>query len=238
VNDVIRKIFASGYVEDAQGNRHRPTVSIPTDTGAILYDLIRAARPSRTLEIGLAYGISSLFICQALADNQHGRHVAIDPQQKTGFNSIGLLNLERARLRDLVDWREAASDVALPELWRAGERFQFAFIDGCHLFDVALLDFYYIDKMLSAAGYVVLDDIWMPGIRKLVSFIVRNRSYELVGTKSSAPVPLWKRVGRIGVRFLRKPVERNSRLKLSPRNVVVLRKTADDNRAWDYHRSF
>ena len=167
-----------------------------------------------------------------------GRHVAVDPFQVSDFNSIGLLNLERAELRQLVDWREARSDLALPEMWRAGERFEFAFIDGCHLLDAVLVDFYYIDKMLPVGGYVVFDDVWMRGVRKVISFALHNRRYELVRMKSPLPVPLWKRAGRIGVRFLQTPLERDWRLRLLPLNIAVLRKTAEDERDWDYHRRF
>jgi len=72
---------------------------------------------------------------------------------------------------------------ALPRLCAEGERFDFVFIDGRHLFDCVLVDFFYVDRLLEVGGYVALDDLWMPAVRKVKSFILRNRSYELV------PVP-------------------------------------------------
>jgi len=45
--------------------------------GMWLYDLCRVAKPKSTLEIGMAYGYSTLYFLAALANNQIGTHTAV-----------------------------------------------------------------------------------------------------------------------------------------------------------------
>jgi predicted O-methyltransferase YrrM len=68
----------------------------------------------------------------------------------------------------------------LPRLVDDGTRIQFAFIDGWHTFDHALVDFFYVDQMLEPGGVVVLDDVVLPGLQRLADFIVTNRDYTVV----------------------------------------------------------
>jgi predicted O-methyltransferase YrrM len=239
MNALLERIYRSGEVEDADGHRIRCSpVGVTLEAGTVLYDLIRATRPERTLEIGLAYGVSALFICQAHRDNGTGRHTAIDPFEQDVWQSIGVLNIERAGLSDLFRFLPAPSFEVLPQLYAGGERFDFALIDGSHLFDDALIDFFYIDKLLTVGGHVVFDDLWMPGVRKVVAFVLRNRAYRLVRPSVRYRAPVWKRVARVGRRILQDPFGRDVRLKLVTENVGVLTKTAEDARPWDHHRSF
>lgn len=117
MNSLIKQIYQSGYVHDVNGNKYKHTVaSIQYDTGTLLYDFIRTFQPENTIEIGLAYGLSALFICQAHQDNGSGNHTAIDPIQEEYYKSIGLLNIERANLRHLFRFHEAHSDKVLPNV--------------------------------------------------------------------------------------------------------------------------
>jgi len=238
MNKVIDDIVRTGHVTDRQGNAFEPVSAVTLESGALLYDIVREHKPSRSLETGMAYGMSTLFICQALEDNRAGSHIAIDPFQTDEFKSIGLLNVERAGLAHRLHFHEAASDMMLPKLWADGARLDFAFIDGWHLFDFTLVDFYYIDKLLSVGGHVAFDDLWMPAVRKVVSFVLRNKPYELVRVASTRPAPAWKRIVRIGRRFAQDPLGRDWGPKLLPHNIAILRKMGDDSRTWDFHRRF
>ncbi|HET9062891.1 MAG TPA: class I SAM-dependent methyltransferase [Candidatus Binatia bacterium] len=239
MNAVIERIRASGYVEDAEGKTYPAKASaVSFEAGALLYDFIRAAKPARTLEIGMAYGISTLFICQAHRDNGSGTHTAIDPFEETVFKSIGLLNLERAKLRDLVQFHPAPSDEVLPQLCTRNERYEFAFIDGNHRFDYVLVDFFYVDKLLEVGGHVAFDDIWMSGVRKAASFVTTNKPYRLVRAPATARTPTSTRMLRLGRRILQNPFGRDWALKLVPQNVAIFEKTAKDSRVWDFHRTF
>lgn len=101
MNSILERIYETSRVEDAEGNLIDPfPVAIPCETGTILYDLIQEYQCKNTLEIGLAYGLSTLFICQAHRDKTEGNHIAIDPKQTQLWKSIGLLNIKRAGLEE------------------------------------------------------------------------------------------------------------------------------------------
>lgn len=238
MNLLLEQIYQTRQVEDAEGNAINP---FPTATayelGKVFYDLIQEEKLERTLEVGMAYGLSTLFICQAHSDKGTGHHTAIDPNQNSLWRSIGKLNIEKAGFADRFRFFEACSHEVLPQLLANGEQFDFAFIDGMHLFDYALVDFFYIDKMLRVGGYVIFDDIWMPSIRKVLYFVVQNKAYELI--KFSTQQNLRKRASRMARRFLQDPLERDYKgIKFTPENICILRKLSEDNRHWEFHRSF
>ncbi len=172
---LLEQIYETGEVEDEQGARHpaRPT-SISRDEALALARCARDHRASRTLEVGMAYGLSTL----ALAGAHVGAHVAIDPFQRTDWRSIGMLNVARSGLEGRVRLIERRSDEALADLAARGERFDLAFIDGLHLFDATLVDFHFVDRLLDVGGRVALHDLWMPSVRAAVDFIAANRAYE------------------------------------------------------------
>ena len=67
--------------------------------------------------------------------------------------------------------------LALPDLLRAGERFDIAYIDGWHTFDYTLLDLFYIDRMLDAGGVVGINDCGFAAVDAAVRFLVTHRDY-------------------------------------------------------------
>ena len=82
MNEVIERIYRTGKVEDPSRGPITPfPASIPYETGALLYSMVSREQLGRTLEVGMAYGLSTLFICQAHGDRGSGAHTAIDPYQ-------------------------------------------------------------------------------------------------------------------------------------------------------------
>lgn len=239
MNDTLAQIFRSGEVTDADRKTYpHASASITWETGTLLYNFVRANKPRSTLEVGMAYGISTLFICQAHRDNGGGTHTAIDPAQERLFRSIGLLNIERANLKDLLCFHQVRSDEILPMLCTQNTRVDFAFIDGSHLFDFALVDFHYIDRLLPIGGCVAFDDLWMPGVRKVVSFVLKNAPYKLTLPPSAPNVPMGKRLGRAARRMAQNPLGLDWKLKCVPHNIAFLEKVASDTRGWRFHRAF
>jgi predicted O-methyltransferase YrrM len=239
MNTLIERIYQTGVVEDPDGGSVRPfPTSVSRVTGALLYDLVSKEGLHRTLEVGMAFGLSTLFICQAHRDKGLGSHTAIDPQQGSRYRGIGLSNVRKAGLEGHLTFHEAPSFEVLPALCRAEEVYDLAFIDGRHVFDYVLVDFFYIDKLLRVGGYVVFDDLWLPQVRKVISFVLRNRGYRLIKARGNHRSPLWRRVARGMRRFLQTPLTRDIAVKLMGENVAVLQKVADDQRTGSCHRSF
>jgi predicted O-methyltransferase YrrM len=245
VNPLIEYIYKTRWVEDSEGNLINPfPTSIPYDEGLALYNFIRSTKAENTLELGLAYGLSTLFLCQAHHDNGMGHHTAVDPFECTQWKSIGLLNIRKAGLDSLLRFCAAPSDEILPQFLRDGERFDFIFIDGNHRFDYALLDFFYADKLLNSGGYIMFDDMWMPAIRKVCGFILRNRNYRLTTGFFGNPVPLWERCLRFAKSVVQSPLDIHSIsfsgyvLAKGVFKYCLMQKVADDKRKWDHYKSF
>ena len=239
MNPVIEELCAAPRRRALPDGRPGMNSAVQRVSGQMLYDRILECGYERTLEVGLAYGLSALFICQAHADRGAGAHIAVDPCQSSRFAGQGLAHLERAGLAGHVTFFEAPSYAVLPRLVADGTVLDFAFIDGRHLFDYTLVDFFYIDLMLRVGGEVAIDDLWLPGVRTAVSYILRNRAYDLVRRPASdRQSPRLRRLARVGRRYLQQPLGGDGRLKRYPLNTCLLRKRAPDERASADHVSF
>jgi predicted O-methyltransferase YrrM len=243
VNPVLREIIDTGLVRAADGLQTLPlhsNVSVPE--GETLHQLVSSLAPLTTLEVGLAYGVSALWICDALKPD--ARHIVIDPNQYRGpwgneWLGIGLANLERAGVGPLIDFRGKPSFRALPALEREGTRLDFALVDGIHTFDYVMVDFFFIDRMLRVGGVVAFDDAHWPAIRKVCRFIAANRNYSVV--PAADPMPgrpsllrntlgkIGRRLNQIG-RLVRPEILRpDDELGISG-TMVAFRKERDDDR--------
>jgi hypothetical protein len=107
-------------------------VITPFTQGYALYSLAVEEKLAETLEVGLAYGGSALFLCEAHRTMGHGRHTAIDPFEATYFGGEALRWVEAAGLTSVFRWIEARSDTALPALRSSGDRFDLVYLDGSH----------------------------------------------------------------------------------------------------------
>jgi hypothetical protein len=202
--------------------------------------------PTVTLEVGLAHGISALFICDALNVRNGTQHIVIDPNQhRDSWDGTGIANLRRAGYGDIVRLIEAPSYRALAELEGSGQRIDFAFIDGWHTFDFALVDFFFIDRMLNVGGVVAFDDADWPAIRKVCRFVKTCPAYSVLGVDGSDPERSLKRC--ISERLLRHgPFRKLLRSEvITPDGSIGLvgrciafQKKADDSRRFDHFVDF
>jgi hypothetical protein len=236
-----QRLIERGVVTDDRGN-DRPLVgNVSTSEADRIYRLVREAQPEVSIEIGLACGVSSLAIVQALADNGCGRHYIVDPFQRVQWGGAGLRALHDAGLDDRVEFHEAFPEEAVPTLPRAS----FAFIDASHLFDLTLLDFVLVDKRLDPGGLLGFHDSGMPSVGKALRYILTNRAYRV-----HEPVPLTagsRRKSRLSKALQHVP--RASRV-LRPEvltrtaefgvqaNMAFLEKLRDDDRDWQDHVEF
>jgi predicted O-methyltransferase YrrM len=247
VNEILQDILSTGKVQSVNGEKFDLVASITPGVGELLSSLIQQRKPKVSLEVGLAYGISALYICDALTKVGAKRHYIIDPNQSADWKGIGLLNLERAGYKGLIEFREKPSHVALPELLAEGVKVDFGFIDAYQVFDQAIVDFFYVDKILKIGGLMAFDDANWPSLRKALRFIVKNRKYQVVACDpspfskrdklSQLLMPLTARLG--GLLIKPEILEPDGSLGLVPGSrFVVLRKQGDDDRKIIHHRPF
>ena len=184
VHQVRERLFAAGTVVARADGRSRELfpLAIGMDEGLALLEWVRKERAQRTLEAGLGFAISTLFICEGLLENgSDGRHVAADPYQfrglpihRTTYVGVGLQILEDAGVRDLVEFYAEESQIVLPRLLAEGREFDLAFLDGNHRFEGVFLDLIYSGRLLKEGGIVFVDDWQLPGVRRAVDFCLAN----------------------------------------------------------------
>jgi hypothetical protein len=210
-----------------------------------LYSAVRDIRPNASVEIGFCCAGSGMAILKALDDNRHGTHHACDPYQTSYAGAAGLKNVEAAGLQARLRFFEDFPENVVPKL----PRLQFGFIDASHLFDLSMLDFVLVDKMLDVGGVLGFHDLWMPSLQKLVRFIISNRAYEVY--RAPGQLPVVPRLGplRRAATAIARVVPRANKVFAPellrpwahfgiPGNIALLRKTAEDRRDWRHFVPF
>jgi predicted O-methyltransferase YrrM len=155
--------------------------AISETEGAFLHELVRSRPIRSSIEVGCGFGLSSAQICTALMDRPGARHLILDPFQTAVFKDAGVQLLRRIGV-DFFELIEKPSEIALPGLLAAGEKFDFCFIDGFHTFDHTLIDFYYLNRMLRVGGIMAIDDVNHPAVNKAVKYMYTYPCYRLVGS--------------------------------------------------------
>ena len=245
MDETINKIFDTGRVRGQSGKIHELHSAIDREEGEFLYSLIISdASIVQTLEIGCAFGLSSLFICSALQGRHGASHTIIDPFQNTQWDGTGIRNLAEAGY-DFFTLIENKSEIALPQLLDKFEgRLDFIFIDGWHTFDHTLLDCFYATRLLRVGGYLAIDDISFPSVCRAIDFLSNYPCYEHYGSVDYERKKSWK---KILLRILLSPVHRQIWRRVLARplykrifayqgsRMVALQKVSADNRNWDWH---
>jgi len=246
VEDVLR----SGRVSTAEGRvvHAHSYMHIPRDECELLYRQVAATRATQAVEVGMAFGISTMCLCDALSRNtspetgQRPHLVVVDPFQNGNiWQGVGLAQIRSASFDDVVQFYERPSQVVLPELAAKEYRIQFAFIDGSHMFDEVLIDFFYLDQMLEIGGVIVFDDVGLQPVNAVVRFVLANRNYELVEVLELLRTGVGNRRKRLVKRFLRRlgrtdrdpaPAHQDLFRQIEWAYSVALRKVARDSRPW------
>lgn len=205
VRATLEAMYSRGTSPDESGRQLAlEPHSVRQDIGDAIRDLALMEGARRTLEVGLAQGLSTLFLCDALlatgADSV--THVAMDPLQRDYFGNAGLVTLERAGVQDLVEFHAEESQLVLPRLAQEGYEVDLAFVDGDHRFDGVFVDAYYCCRLVRPGGLLILDDGWLRATSLTASYLVTNLGFELLrpgdGPEYFRWRRSWRRLGRRG----------------------------------------
>lgn len=194
VRDYIEAFYARGTMLGEDGRSYEvPSTGMPREVGEFIVDMVRSERPHATLETGLAWGRSTLFILRALLENgdEFRPHVAMDPFQATSFHSAARRSLRELGVADLVEFYEERSEFVLPRLLQERRQFDLAYIDANHLFDFVFVEFRFIHTLLKPGGLMIFDDTDWDGVHLTCRFAETNLGYRRVAQVGrSAGVPL------------------------------------------------
>lgn len=198
--DVLLSMYRGEKQKGADGVFHEidSVTRISVSQGMWMYNFLTVEKPKHTLEIGLAYGFSTLYFLAAISKNGSGYHTAVDPFQFCMWHGIGLTHAQRLSMNTISRFTfiEERSDRAFVDFAREGRVFDFIFIDGYHRFDDVLVDFYLYAQLCSIGGFIVIDDMWMRSIQAVASFVRSNRIDFIEINTAENNICVFQRVGR------------------------------------------
>jgi predicted O-methyltransferase YrrM len=192
---VIERLVRDGTaVARCDGTLHSIfPVAVYAAEGEALREWVLREGATRTIEVGLGYGISALYICEGLLGNADPAacHVALDPYQARRFANCGLQFLEEAGVAGMVEHHAEVSEIALPRFLGEDRSFHLAFVDGNHRFDGVFIDLVFLGRLLRSGGIVFVDDYQLPAVARAVSFCVTNLGWTLEEVSATDDLHRW-----------------------------------------------
>jgi predicted O-methyltransferase YrrM len=196
MNDVLQNLLEAGEFSH-RGKRYPIAHSTSAGICRRYAELIVEQDVKRVVEIGTLFGFSTLFLADALSqtnghldtiDIRYAKRTWIDGQEVEDIHEVAERLVDEAALNDLVTFHAGDSNALLVELIEARAEYDFALIDGSHKFEVALLDFIGVDRMLKVGGYVAMDDVGANvsskeglsgGPNRVLSLVLSTDRYEI-----------------------------------------------------------
>jgi predicted O-methyltransferase YrrM len=180
IREFIAGLYQAGVVIGADGvtcSIH--PVGVSRERGRFIADLCQREGARASLEIGMAWGLSTLFILEALVANDAppGAHVVVDPFQTADFHGAALASIRRLGLEPMIEFHEEFSELALPKMVQEQRLFDFIFIDGNHRFDGVFIDAVFADRMLKPGGVMLFDDTWCNPVFLTCRYLETNYGY-------------------------------------------------------------
>jgi predicted O-methyltransferase YrrM len=205
IHEYVSTMFESEMVEGDDGIHKIFPASLTPDRGAVVSAVCRAIRPTATLEVGMAWGVSTLLILEALTETgkPFAPHVVMDPAQSSYYRNAARRSLRKLGIESLVEFYEAFSELVLPHLLSKGRRFDFIFIDGDHHFDSVFNDWRFAHLMLTPGGTILFDDAWADSVYLVTRYAETNFGY----SQADMPIELPVYNGRPAVRAIVKPMQ-------------------------------
>jgi predicted O-methyltransferase YrrM len=183
VRTVLDRLFAASAHDDETPRWQRRDLSWETATaqeraaalqsaylpisvqcGDLLYLLVRAKRPNTVIEFGTSFGISTIYLAAAVADNRTGHVVTTELSATKGLAARA--NLEEAGLSDRVtillgDARTTLHDIPGP--------IAFVLLDGWKELCLPVLQS--LEPRLATGALVVADDIGLPSLSGYLEYV-------------------------------------------------------------------
>lgn len=177
---LLRDLFKTGRVNLPDGRTGKLSANVSELGSKVLYRAVSENKCKNVLEIGMAYGVSSLSILSALQKNG-GRLTSVDPYVGWPTGRQAALNhITKAGFAELHTHLQDFSFRALPRLLLDGMTFDFIYIDGAHDYDNVFIDYLYADKLLSPGGVMGFNDVGWPDVWPVVKRALRRNDYEEV----------------------------------------------------------
>ncbi|MCA9062119.1 MAG: class I SAM-dependent methyltransferase [Planctomycetaceae bacterium] len=187
-NEILRTILTTRRVTLADGSTNELDSETSGEECRAMYRFLRQNPADVVIEIGMAYGVSSLAILTALEENNRGRLISIDPYPGCDpIRQSALASIEKSGLSARHTHLHQNSELALPQLVGEGLKVDFIYIDGHHGFDHAFVDLFFADRLVPVGGVIAFDDTQWRSVHRVVKYFATHRHYQEldVGLKKS-----------------------------------------------------
>lgn len=249
--ETIIDIFKNNAIET---NGKGETIPLHSNTsieqGIFLQKIFDQIKPSQSLEVGFAYGISAMFILEKHRDinSKNGAHIVIEPDDYWG--TAAQYNIEKEGLTKYLSIKRDYSDIVLSKLFLENFRIQYAYIDTTKQFDVIMHDFYLINKLIDVGGVIILDDCgggW-PGVQRAARFINTLPNYQVMEAHSKIKFSIKKHFAQKIISFFVNLIPFKTRIYPGidfstnadlglDYNCIAFQKTNEDKRDWSWDKA-
>ncbi len=181
----VDKVIERGWVPSENGERLPIFGSVDPAEAHVLGNLILESNAKTAIETGIARGISSLAIAQALKETG-GKLIGFDPCQDSEHQNAALALLREYSLENILDLRREPAQSGITKI-NSEQKIDFAFVDDIHNFHYRFTTFFHLDKILGVGGILAFHDLWLPSMKKLLRLIRTLENYELITTPTTKP---------------------------------------------------
>jgi predicted O-methyltransferase YrrM len=209
--------------------------SVTAAEARVLANLVARSRAKICLDIGVANGGSALAMAQYLAEIGGLLH-GIDPKQIVEHNHAAEKLLARFGLNQVFKLHAMPTHLAAPKLLEEGVVFDLVFIDGMHCFEYKSIDAFFGDRMLRVGGHLVFHDAMFPSTKKVFRLLNTTGRFVLEQTPE-LHLNLLARLRRL-VGALARGKSYPFMWPNGGANMIVLKKIADTDVAWDFFKDF
>lgn len=127
-------------------------VAVPPEAGTLMYQLVRATRATKVVELGMSLGVSTVYLAAAVRDNGEGRVYTTEIDEEK-------IAQGRSALADagVADHVEVLEGDALKTLSSVPEGVQFVLLDGWNENYLQVLNI--LEPKLAPGALVLADDV-------------------------------------------------------------------------------
>lgn len=235
----LNQMILEKKTKDIDGNLMNPTGTVTMEEAHFINHLIVQEQLLNCAETGVAFGASTVAICDALAQLKstglEGRHWGADPCQSSDFNNAARAALRECGTEQFFELLQGPAHMMLPKLIDLGQSLDFVLVDGWHTFDYTLIDIFLMDQLLRPGGFMLIHDMNMASKKKAARYLRTHRKYKVFkGPKRS----LKRRILAGGNQALHiKPI-RGLMTFTTPYPMLVLKKTEHYEPKHDFYKIF
>jgi len=133
--------------------------SILGESGPFLYQLCKLIKPEIVVETGVAYGVSTSYILQALHENDKGKLISVDSIFRPWQSEKMIGSAVPTSLKSKWELHMGSSDEELNKIFQQHPEIDLFLHDSLHTYQNMLFEFTKSWPHIKFGGYLLSDDI-------------------------------------------------------------------------------